>query len=211
MVTGRLPVNLLGVCVEVNGSSAPLIDVFPGQVNAVMPALSAGANSAQVRLIRECGRTTQMVSPPETVPYALRAPEFLHFAGGSGGERPLAAVSAENGDSIGPRSLGAIFRPARIGEIVTAFATGFGSVLPAVLPGAPAPAAANIDGRAILLLGGIPVPAAEVFYVGIAPGFFGLYQVNFRVPATAPDGSSSLVIQVDGVTSPPGTRIAVQR
>ena len=37
IVNGMLPTTLLGVCVSVEGISAPLLDVFPGQINAVAP------------------------------------------------------------------------------------------------------------------------------------------------------------------------------
>ena len=37
IVNGMLPTTFLGVCVSVEGVSAPLLDVFPGQINAVAP------------------------------------------------------------------------------------------------------------------------------------------------------------------------------
>jgi uncharacterized protein (TIGR03437 family) len=36
----------------------------------------------------------------------------------------------------------------------------------------------------------------------LAPGFAGVYQVNFRVPATAASGSQALVVSANGVASP---------
>jgi uncharacterized protein (TIGR03437 family) len=211
ILNNRLPTNLLGVCVEVDGISAPVFDVFAGQINAVMPALGSSVTTARVVVIRDCGRSTQAVSPPESVGVAARAPEFLYFNIGTGSERAVAAVSAESNEYIGPRSVGAGFRPARPGEIVTAYATGLGAVAPSLLPGFVAATAAQVTGRVTLVLGGMPVPAADLLYAGVAPGYYGLYQINFRVPATSPNGNLILVIQSDGAASPAGSWIAVER
>jgi uncharacterized protein (TIGR03437 family) len=43
---------------------------------------------------------------------------------------------------------------------------------------------------------------AEVLYAGAAPGFVGVYQVNFRVPQNAPTGMQDLVLSIDGTDSP---------
>jgi uncharacterized protein (TIGR03437 family) len=52
-------------------------------------------------------------------------------------------------------------------------------------------------------LGGVP---CEVQFAGLAPGFAGLYQVNFRVPVGAASGSQDVVVIANGVPSPGGAR-----
>jgi uncharacterized protein (TIGR03437 family) len=44
------------------------------------------------------------------------------------------------------------------------------------------------------------VPAASNFS-GLAPGFFGLYQINAQVPQNALTGSVPLQIQIGGLSS----------
>ena len=51
--------------------------------------------------------------------------------------------------------------------------------------------------------------ACPVQYAGPAPGFPGVYQVNFQVPDVA-DGSQSLVVTASGVSSP-GAQVSVAR
>ncbi|HJZ95428.1 MAG TPA: hypothetical protein VKE70_02925, partial [Candidatus Solibacter sp.] len=55
-------------------------------------------------------------------------------------------------------------------------------------------------------LAGVSCP---VQYAGLAPGFPGVYQVNFQVPAVA-DGSQSLVVSASGVSSP-SVQVSVTR
>jgi uncharacterized protein (TIGR03437 family) len=65
------------------------------------------------------------------------------------------------------------------------YAGGLGRTNPPQSAGALASSAAQVARKSELrlLFGGEPVP--EVFYAGVTPGFAGLYQVNFRVPANA--------------------------
>jgi minor extracellular serine protease Vpr len=48
-------------------------------------------------------------------------------------------------------------------------------------------------------IGGIP---ADVFYSGLAPGFYGLYQVNAKVPSdVAPGDAVPVVLSTGGISS----------
>ena len=42
----------------------------------------------------------------------------------------------------------------------------------------------------------------EVHFAGLAPGFTGVYQVNFRVPTGSAGGPRDLVVGANGVDSP---------
>jgi uncharacterized protein (TIGR03437 family) len=53
--------------------------------------------------------------------------------------------------------------------------------------------------QATATIGSVPAP---VSFSGLTPGFTGLYQVNVQIPANVPP-SSSLVITIGGVSSPP--------
>jgi len=81
------------------------------------------------------------------------------------------------------------------------FLTGLGPVTPPVAPGAPAPGAeplARTNVTPVVTIGG---QTAQVLFSGLAPGFIGLYQINFQVPQTAPMGSIDVVIASGGVNS----------
>ena len=79
--------------------------------------------------------------------------------------------------------------PAKPGETVLMYMNGLGPVTPQVTDGVSAPCgplsvsdeAANIS---VLLDDGVSFSPANVLFAGLAPGFAGLYQVNFTVPAS---------------------------
>jgi hypothetical protein len=45
--------------------------------------------------------------------------------------------------------------------------------------------------------------AVGAIFGGLAPGFVGLYQVNFVVPPNAPGGTVNITVTLNGVTSAP--------
>ena len=49
----------------------------------------------------------------------------------------------------------------------------------------------------------------EVHFAGLAPGFTGVYQVNFRVAASVPAGVQDLVLTAGSAVSP-AVKIAVR-
>ena len=63
-----------------------------------------------------------------------------------------------------------------------------------------------------MTIGGVPVPAADVSYVGLVPqSISGLYQVNVRIPAFVPDGDQPVVITVGGVPSPSTATLPIKK
>ncbi len=177
LVEGRVPTNFAGVCVHTGAVLAPVFAVAPGQVNFQVPALPPGG-PAVVRVIRNCGTPSARESEPVPVD-VLWFPEFFHFQ-----DRFVAAIDAVSGAFLGPAGLlpGATFTPARPGQLVTLFGTGFGPTSPAVAPGEIPTRAAPVETQFNLLLGGVVVPPGDITYFGLAPFNPGLYQVNFRVP-----------------------------
>lgn len=79
------------------------------------------------------------------------------------------------------------------------YATGLGAIRDAVADGEALSGATPIAGSAALTIGGVP---AQLSFVGAAPGFPGVYQVNFRAGAGTPAGIQDLVLSVDGVAGP---------
>jgi uncharacterized protein (TIGR03437 family) len=68
------------------------------------------------------------------------------------------------------------------------------------VPSGTASPAANVLNSAGLTLNGAPV--TNILYAGLTPTVVGLYQINFQVPAGAPNGDLSLALtQSSGVTN----------
>ena len=92
-------------------------------------------------------------------------------------------------------------RPLDHGEFAFVYVSGLGRVAnpPATGSGAPIAPLASAQADVRVSLAGSP---CEVQYAGLAPGFVGVYQVNFRVPANAPSGLQELIVTAGTVASP---------
>ncbi len=210
LVNGKVPTTLAGVCASFGGVPAALLGVYPGQINVQVPALPPGPVTVQVTL--NCGKSNAVVTNFAGVVVQTASPEFFTFLPDPvAGNNPVAAVNAITGVLIGPPGLtaGATFVPAKAGDIVEAFGTGWGSTTPSfglgIIPGA----AGQLALPYTLTFGGVAVPASNIQYAGVAPCCAGLYQINFTVPAGTPSGNQKLVITVGGFASPPNAYITV--
>lgn len=178
-----LPLNMQGVTATVNGVSAPLLDVLPGQLNLQVP-YETGAGTAIVGI----DNNGQVTSFPFQV--AASAPGI--FMDGGGNLVPYAS---------GQR-----------GQILLAFITGEGDVTPALITGEP-PTTSVVSKLpapalpATLTIGGVP---ATIDFIGIPDGLVGVTQVNFTIPSAAPLGAQPVVITIGGVASPPVTLTVTQ-
>jgi uncharacterized protein (TIGR03437 family) len=162
---GSLPRSMQGVSVSIGGVNAPLFYVSPGQINFQVPVeLPLGSTSLVVQ------RATQIS--------AIRNVNVVGAAAGLFVSNPAvrdspAIVHASDFSYVTEQN------PAHAGEYLAAFVTGLGATNPAATSGQPATAAALttavVDG---ILESGQDQP---VSYAGLAPGFVGLYQVNFRL------------------------------
>jgi uncharacterized protein (TIGR03437 family) len=223
ITNGMLPTNLLGVCVAVGGLSAPLLDVYPGQINAVAPnaypgAVSPNANGlgpdghylrvTEVTVTTGCGTPTAAQSVPQIVPVTPASPEFFYFQQNANGQNPVAAVDATSGVYVGPASLGPGFAPAHPGDIVTIYASGFGPTSPAITPGAIASGAAQVTSTVTVTLGSVTLAASDVLYAGASPGEL-ISQLNIHIPSGTPAGNQPLQISINGISSPAGAYLAI--
>jgi uncharacterized protein (TIGR03437 family) len=211
LVNGQVPTRFQGVCVRVGGALAPVIHVYPGQVSFQAPHLNT-SGAVGVQVILNCGEG-EVKSNVENVEMRVASPEFLFFVQNADGRNAVKAVNAVTGAFIGPSGLNAEgnFVPAKPGDYVTIFGTGFGATNPLFFAGDLADRIAPVTAGFSITLGGQPVAASDILYVGATPGFAGLYQVNIRIPADAADGNLPLVISVSGVPSPDGAYLTVKR
>ncbi len=170
-----IPFVLGGVAASVNGVSAPLFFVSPGQVNLLVPYDIQGP-MAEVKLRNEGGEASVRI------PLAAASPGI--FQSGAEG-----SIFHGDGRRISEAA------PAQPGEILVLFGGGLGAVAPAVANGFPAPLSplAKTTNLPVVTVGGIP---AEVLFSGLSPGWIGLYQINFVVPARPSSGSVPGVVPV---------------
>ena len=96
-------------------------------------------------------------------------------------------------------------KPANAGEILSLFATGFGSTRPTVDLGKPFPATplAVVNSPVEVTVNGKP---AEVLAAVGYPGSVDGYQVNFRIPADAQKGTAAVQVRVAWI---PGTPVNI--
>jgi uncharacterized protein (TIGR03437 family) len=156
-----LATELGGVRVLVNGTPAPLYYVSYGQINFQMP-YEIPPGDAIIRVER-AGQPGNAIAAS----LGARAPRIL------------------------PGTVGSRWRR---GDVIVMYAVGFGQTSPSVTTGAAAPSEplARVEGFRARL--GSSSPFGEGIdiipdFVGLTPGFVGLYQVNVRVPENAPVGN----------------------
>jgi uncharacterized protein (TIGR03437 family) len=203
LVNGNLPTNLAGTCVIADGKSAFLTFVSAGQINFQVPAVTMDA-VVNVQVVANCGTPDELRGAPATVRTAAASPEFLYWIKNADGKDPVIAVNAITGGYAGAPGLipGLTFAPVKPGDILTIYGVSFGPVTPAVDPGTAPASTAGAANTASVTLGTITLAPADVLYAGVSPGIAGLYQLNIRVPANAPDGDLPLTLTLGSFKTP---------
>ena len=209
LLDGKIPTNLAGACAKFGTQFAPILNVYPGQLNVQVPQLAPGVT--QVQVITQCGTPQAQTSNLEAVTIQAAAPEFFYFLHSGTGHNPIAAINAITKVNVGNPGLaaGGTFAPAQRGDLLTLFGTGLGATNPPFSPGELPQGAAQVTAPVSITFGGVTLAASDILYAGVTQNA-GLYQVNLRVPAQVPDGDQAVVITIGGVASPPGGFITVK-
>ncbi|HEY7680935.1 MAG TPA: hypothetical protein VIC04_10510 [Terriglobia bacterium] len=177
---GLLITSLGGSQVRVNGVLAPMFFSTPGQLAIQIPNEVAGQTTANVT-VTASGQTSVIRS------IFVEAVSPGVFTANQSGSGP-GAITHVNGSAVTQQN------PARPGEILVLYATGFGVLSPPLATGAPsagnttaAPATLTVDGA-----------AATVLFSGSTPGLVGLNQINFTVPASTRTANNIPVVVTIG-------------
>jgi uncharacterized protein (TIGR03437 family) len=183
-----LPKVIDEVSVTVGGVRAPMVSVSREgleQVNFQVPFELAGFAAADVAVTRS-GKS----SAARTITIHVEQPG-VYFTGAGNG------VAVHNADF----SLVTDASPLVQGEYAFVYAAGLGAVTnrPATGSAAPVSPLAEVRAPVRVTLGGQP---CQVVFAGLAPGFVGVYQVNFRVPSSIPSGTQTFELGVGGVDAP---------
>jgi uncharacterized protein (TIGR03437 family) len=105
-----------------------------------------------------------------------------------GGRQYVYASKGNTGTIVSNGTIpGLAAAPARPGEVLVLFGSGFGDMSPFGIPiaGAIPSALGRLQFPVTVKIGGID---AEVLFGGVVPPFVGLYQFNIVVPPDAPSG-----------------------
>jgi len=194
----NLPLEVGGVSVTVNGKAAAVYSIDPGQIVIQAPADTATGEVPVVVTNRSSGTASG------TVTLAACAPGFFAISG----KVPYVGAVHVDQTPVAPVDYfpGYPSRPAKPGEIVQMWGTGFGSTIPAVAAGVVFNGAAPLADPALLhiSIGGLP---ATVLWAGMVAA--GEYQFNVQIPALA-DGDQPIVANIAGVSTQNGLSIPVQ-
>jgi uncharacterized protein (TIGR03118 family) len=172
-VNGKLPVQLDGVSVTIDGKPAYVYYVSPSQIDVIVPADS---NTGPVQVVVT---NTGVASASATAQLQTAAPAFFSI-----GKYVIATHT--NGSLVGLSNVLPGATPAVPGEVIVVYGTGFGPTSPAV-DGLVVTSSANLATLPAFSIGGGP---ATVQFAGL--GGPGLDQINVTVPPL-PAGSTGAV------------------
>ena len=199
-VGGALPTQMDGVSVKIDGKPAYVAYISPAQINVQAPADSAlGPVPVEVTY-------NGSTSPAGTAQLQAVSPGFFLWSG------IYAVATRPDFSRVAPAGLfdGVTTVPAKPGETIILWGTGFGATGPTVPPGVlpPSNQVSNVSNTVTVTVGNI---AATVVGAALAPGNPGLYQIAVQVPDSVPDGDLAVVAQVSGVQSSSNVLLSVKR
>ena len=176
-----------GTTVLIGGIPSPLLTITGSpveQINLQVPFELSTGTTTTIEVENNGTRTTVGGIPVfSTQPGIFEIPDP---AGGTVG----AVIDARTFKPITTANPAARDRP------LSVFFTGGGTLLPTVLTGVLGPVPPPVMEQTVVV--GVDDKGAKVLFRGYAPGFLGLYQVNFELPEDVACGVRNLVIRVGG-------------
>ncbi|HEX5229900.1 MAG TPA: SBBP repeat-containing protein [Bryobacteraceae bacterium] len=199
ITNGHLPTSLDGVQVSVGGQPAYVYYVSPTQINVVAPNVTPGPT--QVTVTNNLGTSQTFAATSGTY-----SPAFFLWPGNY-------AVATHQDFSLAIKNgvfSGITTTPAKPGDVIILWGTGFGPTTPAAPVGELVPSDATYSAASPVSvnIGGMK---ATVYGAALAPGFAALYQVAIQVPTTLANGDHVVVTSVGGVNPPSTTMLTVQK
>jgi uncharacterized protein (TIGR03437 family) len=164
---GVLPTVLPGTGCRVmfDGIPANIYYASPTQINFLVPS-NLIATRYEIRVTMNA-----LNGPAVRLQLAEAAPGLFQL------DPEFVVATRPDGSVITPDN------PAAPGDVIVLYATGLGRTSPRAETGQIATTAARVTSRDFrLLLEGIDVEPTRAFYVGLTPGFAGLYQINLTLP-----------------------------
>ncbi len=186
LVGGYLPAKLGGTSVTIDGNTAYINYVSPSQINVQSPALSK-TGSVTVTVTNSSGSASATVAMQAVMPGLFTSSNYV--------------LAVRWSDST---VLSSASTPAKSGDILEIFGTGFGDTTTAVSPGLVFSGAYATTNLPTVTIGNVE---AGVTYCGLIGA--GLYQINLTVPSGLGAGTYPVVATIDGVSSPTTAVMAI--
>ena len=186
--------GLGGTQVTIGGLPAPLLYVSPSQINFQVPWELAGQSEATVLVTTAAGSSTAV-----KVNLSAVAPATFTANGSGAGQGDVFTLQFQYAEAA---------TPATRGQYVVIYATGLGAVANQPATGAAVSgASATAVQTPTVTIGGVQ---ASTNFVGLAPGYVGVYQINALVPASITPGAAVPLSLSSGGVSSKTVTIAVQ-
>jgi uncharacterized protein (TIGR03437 family) len=198
IVGGKLPTLLDGVSVTIDSRLAAVSYISPLQLNVQVP------DDTAIGPVPVAVTTPQGTATFTTTMQTFSPGVFMYQAANA---RYVAAQHADY-SIVGPPGLypGAS-SPAKPGEVIILYTTGFGPTSPPTPSGQVVTSAAPVVNLSAIsmTIGGLP---AQVQWAGIT--IAGVWQLNVQVPAGAATGDAAIVAQIGGKSTQGGAFVTVQ-
>ena len=197
IINGALPTSLDGVSVSMGGKPAYVYYISPGQLNVLAPDVAAGPVTVTVTTPGGTGASF-------TTTASLYGPAFFLWPGSQ-----VVATRQDYSYAVKAGTFaGATTVPAKPGEVLILWATGFGPTMPAAPSGVPVPGSGGYATASAPTVT-INNTQATVYGAALAPGSAGLYQIAIQVPSTLADGDWPIQASIGGALSPTGVVLSV--
>lgn len=200
LASGQLPTSLDGVSVTINGKAAYVEYVSPTLVNVLAPA-DDSTGPVEVKVT-----AANQTSDPVMATLHGFAPAFFTFDG-----KYVAGTHTDNSLLGKPGLLTAAptaTTPAKPGETIVLYGTGFGPTSPSIPAGQLTTQVAPLTNTLSVTVGGQP---ATVVFAGLVPPYAQLYMFQVTLPSSVADGDQAVVAQIGGASSPATTMVTVQQ
>ena len=191
-----LPTTFNNTFALVGSLQAPLYSLSSGQIYIQIPSeLSAPQQIPVVLSVNNALTLPVMLDLVPAAPGVLSANDGPTPPSVQNGAHLIAQHSADF-------SLVSSSNPAKPGEYLVMYLVGMGATNPSVASGAQTPSSplASVTNQPTVTVGSQP---ATVAFAGLTPGFVGLYQINFQVPASASSGEVEVDVSQNGVPANP--------
>lgn len=197
------PTSLGGTSVTVGGQAAFTEYVSPGQVNVQVPGgIPSGQQSVVVKT--EAGSSAPFPIAVNTTEPGLLAPSSFDI----NGTQYVVALFPDGATyALSPGAISGVpSRLAKPGDTITLYGIGFGQVNEGIPPGQIASGQSSLAAPLTISIGGTQ---AIVNYMGLAPGYVGLYQFNVVVPSIGATNAAAVTFRLGGAASTQTLNLAI--
>lgn len=191
----QMPTALNGLSVTINGTPAYVEYISPTQLNVITPGISLTGTGVPLTVAVPGQQPVTSWLSLQTVAPAL----FTWQTGTSDSGRYLVAQHSDYSNvgkaGLFPSQPASFTTPARPGETIILYGTGFGPTTPAIAPGIVTDKIYPLSPLPTASVGNLP---AQVEFAGLIPSLAQVYQINITIPTAAPSGDLAVALSVNG-------------